>query len=668
LPKRGPASHGLTRWPSPRPIAGPEPWGIYLVDTFDNITPLLIGNYAEPIPLRPRPMPPVVPTRVDPTRKDALVYMVDVYRGGGIKGFPRGSVKALRIGAHEYRFGGNGDTYAATYEGGWDLKRILGTVPVEPDGSAFFRVPANTPIFVQPLDAEGKSLQVMRSWFTAMPGEVLSCVGCHEKQSDAPPPYGGSLAAGRAPSEIKPWYGPPRGFGFDREVQPVLDRRCAGCHDGKPLADGKQKPDFRAKSLRPDYKANYSPSYMALAPYVRRAGYEADYHLPAPSEWHAGTSPLIQMIEKGHHNVQLSPEDRDRLYTWIDFNVPYAANWRQSHRPPEDEQVARRAKYLKLHANRDDTSEDPIPPAAVAAYEAPAAEAPRPAALKLDGWPLAPQQAADLQKRTGLKELIIDLGSGITLTLAPVPAGRFVIGDVGGAPDEFPESAVTIDQPFYMARTEVSNRQYAQFDIRHDSAYIDGRGKDRITRGYPVNQPDQPVVRVTWHEAMAFCQWLSQKTGYECTLPTEAQWEWACRAGTATPWPFGDSFDKVRDVANVADSTLSGWGWGRVDANYTDGVRFSAPVGKYTPNAWGLCDMTGNVAEWTRTDYKPYPYADDGRGKPDPLAPKVVRGGSWNDTLRNCRSASRWRYLPHQPVYNVGFRVVCTTQKVASGK
>ncbi|MCX5684883.1 MAG: formylglycine-generating enzyme family protein, partial [Planctomycetota bacterium] len=301
-------------WPRfawPHPLAEPEtnrgtgkyflvncqpdqwsPWGVYLVDTFDNLTPLLVGNYAEPIALRPRPTPPVVPTRVDPARKDALVYMVDVYKGGGIKGFPQGSVKALRIGAHEYRFGGNGDTYAATYEGGWDVKRILGTVPVEADGSAFFRVPANTPIFVQPLDADGKSLQVMRSWFSAMPGEVLSCVGCHEKQSDAPPPYGGSLAAGRAPSEIKPWYGPARGFGFDREVQPVLDHRCAGCHDGKPLADGKQKPDFRAKSLRPDAKGNYSPAYMALAPYVRRAGYESDYHLPVPSEFHANTSSL----------------------------------------------------------------------------------------------------------------------------------------------------------------------------------------------------------------------------------------------------------------------------------------------------------------------------------------------------------------------------------------
>jgi formylglycine-generating enzyme required for sulfatase activity len=168
---------------------------------------------------------------------------------------------------------------------------------------------------------------------------------------------------------------------------------------------------------------------------------------------------------------------------------------------------------------------------------------------------------------------------------------------------------------------------------------------------------------------MAFCKWLSAKTGYECSLPTEAQWEWACRAGTATPWSFGDSFEKLRDVGNVADSTISGWGWGRVEQNYGDGGRFSIPGGKYKPNAWGLCDMHGNVAEWTRTDYRPYPYVDkDGRNDLQPLMAKVVRGGSWNDTFRYCRSASRWHYLPCQPVYNVGFRVVCTAQKLASGK
>jgi formylglycine-generating enzyme required for sulfatase activity len=337
----------------------------------------------------------------------------------------------------------------------------------------------------------------------------------------------------------------------------------------------------------------------------------------------------------------------------------------------------RRAKYKALHANVDDHSEDPLPPVAVAAFEKPAPEAPRPAPLKIDGWPLSAAQAADLQKRTGLDEMKLDLGDGVAMALVPVPAGKFVMGDANnGFPDEYPEAAVSIAQPFYIGRLEVTNRQYAQFDPAHDSAYIDARGKDRYTRGYPVNQAEQPVVRISWNEALAFCRWLSEKTRCECSLPTEAQWEWVCRAGSATPWSFGESWEKLRDVGNVADSTLAGWGWGRVDRGYSDGAMFTIPGGKFKPNAWGLCDMHGNAAEWTLTEYRPYPYVDgDGRNAVQPETANqkpetsfVVRGGSWNDTFRFSRSASRWHYLACQPVYNVGFRVVCKPAKVATGK
>ena len=108
-------------------------------------------------------------------------------------------------------------------DGPWDVHRILGTVPVDEDGSANFKVPANTPIAVQPLDEHGRALQLMRSWFTAMPGEHLSCVGCHDNQNTTPLEKP-ALATRRAPSEITPWYGPTRGFSFQREVQPVLDK------------------------------------------------------------------------------------------------------------------------------------------------------------------------------------------------------------------------------------------------------------------------------------------------------------------------------------------------------------------------------------------------------------------------------------------------------------
>jgi len=641
-------------------------WGVYLVDVFDNVTQLLPTGYACPIPLVPRPKPPVIPDRVDPRRDDALVYMADVYTGQGLAGYPRGCVKALRIGSHVYRYGGNGDTRAATYEGGWDVKRILGTVPVEPDGSAYFRVPCNTPVFVQPLDKNGQALQTMRSWFTAMPGEVISCVGCHERQSTTPTTRAG-VAPTKVPAEIAPWFGPTRGFSYERELQPVLDRRCVGCHDGKQSG----RPDFRAKRIRKDATGNYSPAYLALAPYVRRAGYEADYHMPRPSEWSPNTSPLVQMFLKGHHNVQLTRDEWRRLYTWIDFNVPYAGNWRESHRPPEDDQVNRRVKYMKLYANIDCDEEDPLPPSPVVAFERPAPEPAPPAPARLAGWPWTPADAVKRQQGAGLGTLTVDLGDGVSMSFAPVPGGSFVMGDANGAPDERRESVVAVKRPFHIGRLEVTNRQYARFDAVHDSAYMDARGKDRFTRGYPVNEPNQPVVRVSWHRAMAFCRWLSRKTGRECTLPTEAEWEYACRAGSATPWSFGPAAEKLPPVANTADATLSGWGWGRVDRRYRDGERFSVQGGKYPPNAWGLRDMHGNVAEWTLSDYRPYPYAaSDGRNElpsltdPD-VTPKVIRGGSWNDKLRQCRSASRWGYPPHQPVYNVGFRVVIRPGKLA---
>jgi len=210
-------------------------WGIYLVDVFDNMTLIKeIEGYAlfEPVPLRKMPRPPVVPNRVDADRTDAVVYMADVYRGGGLDGIPRGTVTKLRLFTYHFAYHGmGGQVNRIGLDGPWDIKRIMGTVPVEADGSALFRIPANTPISIQPLDGEGKALQLMRSWMTAMPGETLSCVGCHERQNTSPP-VTQTLAGRRPPSEIAPWYGPRRGFSFEREVQPVLDEFCLGCHDG----------------------------------------------------------------------------------------------------------------------------------------------------------------------------------------------------------------------------------------------------------------------------------------------------------------------------------------------------------------------------------------------------------------------------------------------------
>ena len=659
-------------------------WDLCLVDVFDNITPIQAGGYMTPIPLRPRPKPPVIPSRVDPASDEATIYMADVYAGPGLKGFPRGSIRRLRIGSHHYRFAGNGDTRASSLEGGWDIKKILGTVPVHEDGSAVFQVPANTPIFVQPLDAEGKSQQVMRSWYVGMPGEVGTCVGCHERQNDGSPSKYTVAAFDRQPDQIEPWHGPTRGFSFDREVQPVLDRRCAGCHNGEPYeSDGHTVAiaDLRAKRLvwandeqasddeedpnakpktRDVQPKEYSPAYIALQQYARRPGYEGDYHMPKPAEYNADTSVLVQMLKKGHHNVQLTAEEWERLYTWIDFNVPYPANWRESHRPPRDEQVKLRAVYKKLYANIDDRDEDPLPLPPIAEFEPPRPEPTRPIAPAIEGWPFSAEQAAQMQKLAGTVQKELDLGSGVTMQFALIPAGKFVMGQTDGFADESPQSVVTIERPFYMGRFEVTNAQYACFDPDHDSGVINERWKDRQRRGTPINQPDVPVVRITWQQAMAYCDWLSAKTGIRCTLPTEAQWEWACRAGTATPHYVGELESGVTPFANLADETARRWNHGRAEDGYDDSRMFTVAGGGFAPNAWGLCDMHGNAAEWCLSSYRSYPYdANDGREDPNAPGAKVVRGGSWNDTVSFATSAFRWRYEPYKPVYNVGFRVVC---------
>ena len=294
----------------------------------------------------------MIPDRVQLDRKDATVLVSDVYAGPGLKGVPRGTVKQLRVFAYHFAYRGTGGHAAVGTDGSWDVKRILGTVPVREDGSAFFSIPANTPISIQPLDAEGKAVQLMRSWFTAMPGEHVSCLGCHERRAETLPVR--QVAALRAPpSRISPWRGPVRGFSFGAKSNPSLDKYCVECHDDRPRPDGGVIPDLRGgRIVGPDcrdpalgvlhpadcgcgiwhrWPINRSVSYEILQRYVRRPGAESDYHLLPPMEYHADTSELIQMLQKGHHGVQLDSEAWDRLVTWCDLNVPYHGNWGEYH-------------------------------------------------------------------------------------------------------------------------------------------------------------------------------------------------------------------------------------------------------------------------------------------------------------------------------------------------
>ena len=135
------------------------------------------------------------------------------------------------------------------------------------------------------------------------------------------------------------------------------------------------------------------------------------------------------------------------------------------------------------------------------------------------------------------------------MELVRIPAGRFVMGGDAGCLDERPATAVEIAKPFWIGRFEVTNAQFARFDPTHDSRVESKHAMQFGVRGFYVNGPRQPVVRISWQQAMAFCRWLGERTGRACTLPTEAQWEYACRAGTDSPfhlWRHGRRLLAVR--------------------------------------------------------------------------------------------------------------------------
>ncbi len=622
-----------------------------------------------------------------------MVFLADVYAGGGLGGVPRGTVKQLRLISYHYLFPDMGGPQGVVgMEGPWDIKRIVGTVPVEPDGSAFFRIPSNTPIAVQPLDAEGKAVQLMRSWFTGMPGEVVSCVGCHESQNSVPPAQL-AFATQRVPHEIEPWHGPPRGFNFAREVQPVLDRYCVGCHDGTTQVDDRVAFDLRGLEQITDYSSVYhyggedaghfSTSYVALHRYVRRPGLESDYHMLMPMEFHADTTQLVQLLQKGHYDVTLDREAWDRLVTWIDLNAPYHGTWTEIAGAERVAPLAqRRRELLRLygHVDSDPESEAQPPPAARVEPIVPA-----PIARTVDEqvelalWPWTVAEARARQAALGTIRRSIQLGDGGTLQLVHIPAGQFVMGSSAGSPDERPRATVTIEKPFWMGTLEVTNRQFAPFDPLHDSRVESRFAMQFGVRGFYVNGPEQPVVRVSWQHAMDFCDWLSRQTGQRFTLPTEAQWEYACRAGSATSFSFGAADADFSAHANLADRMLSEFvchpykkervpfatpskydDWIPKDTRFHDGGFLSEEGGRYEANAWGLYDLHGNVTEWTRSLYRPYPYLDeDGRNDRDAEGLRAVRGGSWRDRPQRATSAFRLAYRPYQGVYNVGFRVVC---------
>lgn len=678
-------------------------WGIYLVDIFDNLT-LITEQDGEgltaPIPVRKSKTPPVIPSKIKPESKEATVFIQDIYEGEGMQGIPRGTIKALRLFTYEYAYIlAPSDHDAQGIQSGWDIKRVLGTVPVETDGSALFTIPANTPISIQPLDEHGAAIQWMRSWLTGMPGEIVSCIGCHENQNTIPIPKR-TVASTIAPHSIQIPEGGVRPFTFRLEVQPVLDRNCVSCHDGE-----KVKPDFR-KDQMVTYKRGiltkltryYDQSYLNLHPYVYRQGPESDIYVLRPGEYYANNSELIRILETGHQGVKLPEKDLRTLYTWIDLNAPYFGAFTQIDLKKEApaNQVQRRMELAEKYSGvqvdwqkeiadyaawlkKQETSETSQSSLktdrtteATSTQSSRSEKKSKP--IKIKGFPFDATIAMQKQAEKGAPTRQLTLAPGITIEMKWIPAGSFVMGN-NQTPGASPTFKAVLKKGFWMSTTEITNEQYRTIFPEHDSRYIGQTWKDHTTPGYAANLPQQPVIRISWDEANAFCQKLSERQKCRVALPTETQWEWAARAGSSDDFWFGSVDTDFGPYENLADSTtvdLAVIGVNPKPMRPTDPLRkfwdflpkiltvndhhlISAPVASMRPNPWGLYDMNGNVAEWTASDYLPYPLKEKTEATSNR---KVVRGGSWRERPQYATSAIRKPYQSWQRPFNVGFRII----------
>ncbi len=281
------------------------------------------------------------------------------------------------------------------------------------------------------------------------------------------------------------------------------------------------------------------------------------------------------------------------------------------------------------------------------------------------------------------KELVEQ--ADVKFEMLPIPGGKFLMGspedEDDRKEDEGPQRKVEI-APFWMAKTEITWDVYdvwaSELDIfRRKALNLKSSPRDAFADPFNISQPTKPYTDMTFgmgkrgypaicmtqHAARTFCKWLSAKTGRYYRLPTEAEWEYACRAGTTTAYSFGDDPDELEDYAWYFDNTDEGY----------------EKAGKKKPNPWGLHDMHGNVAEWVLDQYDEEGYGLVDGQLANPLAipmelyPRTVRGGGWNQFPEDCRSAARgasdeeWKkqdpQIPksiwyHTDALHVGFRIV----------
>jgi hypothetical protein len=293
-------------------------FGLYLVDRFGNKELLyrdLNISSLWPMPLRPRPMPPQASVAAKSAAgAEGTFFLQNVYASW--PELPREPIRRLRIVEVLPKTTPHIDAPAVGLPHAAPGKQVLGTVPVETDGSAWFRAPARIPLSFQPLDARGEAVQVMRSLTYLQPGETATCIGCHEPRQAAPAERPLAEALRRPPSTITPGPDGSRPMSYPLLVQPVLDRKCVECHN-------RSRPEGNVV-LSGEPEGHYTVSYNALAPRVAYAAWGDHGGLATPSrpgQFGARGSPLMKLLLDGHAAVQLTAEEIERLATWMDANA-----------------------------------------------------------------------------------------------------------------------------------------------------------------------------------------------------------------------------------------------------------------------------------------------------------------------------------------------------------
>jgi hypothetical protein len=301
--------------------------GLYYFDRFGNMELLYREKGISsmyPVPLEARQAPPVVPGTLDKKLGDYGEFMVTDVRESHFPMPENRRIVELRV----FQVLPKSRTHVANeprigYANAESARMLLGTVPVEADGSAYFRAPAGKPLYFQAVDDTGRAVQSMRSVTYLQPGERLTCVGCHEPRNRAVATRKTRPLAGRrAPSAIKPGPEGTRPFSFQRLVQPVLDKHCVGCHDGKPGADNSEI------ALTGEPAEQFTKSYQNLKPFVRWyewGGASIEPIVTRPGRIGADESPLTKVLADAVHAPRLKLDDDElrRLYLWLDGNAPF---------------------------------------------------------------------------------------------------------------------------------------------------------------------------------------------------------------------------------------------------------------------------------------------------------------------------------------------------------